>query len=342
MEAKTDIPKDRLLKTLLDDFAIDAKDIELIPVGKNNLCYKASTNDPNVNFFIKVYDDDSLHIKLSPTPLQRSLQAMSELRSQAKIENLTCLYRTVKGNLKASMSHYSMIVEDFMEGKTNDSHDELSAKQLKNLVETLANIHKSTDKIDLEGLRRSRFSTDYENDIKSFFDHAGKKDEKDTPTQIKLKEFLLVGQKHFEHLLDNVKKVSKSIKKTDPKQYVVQADLSPHNVLISGDIAYITDWDNIYLAPVERDLLYLIGNRFDKVIDIYKKNAPNIELRTEVFSYYLYGFQLIKLQERVPKIFFENISEEDNIRDFERIQFHCTKVTKDVEGEIAKVKKAIS
>jgi hypothetical protein len=58
------------------------------------------------------------------------------------------------------------------------------------------------------------------------------------------------------------------------------------NIIMNVDKLSIIDWDDLILAPLERDVWFFADN--EEVIKIYSENFNNFEVNIDVVKYYVY------------------------------------------------------
>ena len=59
------------------------------------------------------------------------------------------------------------------------------------------------------------------------------------------------------------------------------------NVIKDKEDLYIIDWDDLLLAPLERDLWFFFDNQ--EVIELYRKEFPNFHMDRDIILYYVYN-----------------------------------------------------
>ncbi|HQA98881.1 MAG TPA: phosphotransferase [Candidatus Dojkabacteria bacterium] len=98
-----------------------------------------------------------------------------------------------------------------------------------------------------------------------------------------------VIQNHLDGVLNHwsrFKDLANTLKRRSHAMYITHGDAFG-NVIKDKEDLYIIDWDDLLLAPLERDLWFFFDNQ--EVIELYRKEFPNFHMDRDIILYYVYN-----------------------------------------------------
>ena len=98
-----------------------------------------------------------------------------------------------------------------------------------------------------------------------------------------------VIQNHLDGVLNHwsrFKDLANTLKRKNYTMYITHGDAFG-NVIKDKEDLYIIDWDDLLLAPLERDLWFFFDNQ--EVIELYRKEFPNFHMDRDIILYYVYN-----------------------------------------------------
>jgi len=151
--------------------------------------------------------------------------------------------------------------------------------------EVLAKIHDLTDRLTVSVSKESfefKHKGVFENEMTNIV-NSNDKDE----VVVDLKSLLSKKQNEILKFFDNFLRIAEKCRKQKWHMVITHGD-APGNILVkSPKDFYIIDWDDILLAPAERDLWFLAEK--EKFMDGYKSISPKFQMNKDVVNYYIYS-----------------------------------------------------
>jgi len=167
---------------------------------------------------------------------------------------------------------------------------------------TLAKIHNLSSRLTAYPPKESfefKHKKTFENET---MDIINSNDKSEVATN--LRNLLKERKKEIFQIFDNFLEVSKKCKKQKWHVVITHGD-APGNILVkSPKNFYIIDWDDILLAPAERDLWFF--EEKEEFINGYKSVFPDFSLNQDAVSYYTYSRYLNDLVDYWREIVGEN------------------------------------
>jgi len=123
----------------------------------------------------------------------------------------------------------------------------------------------------------------------------------------------LMNQSKINQLIDFLKRLASQLKKRTLPFVVCHADLHPANVLRdnAGNV-FIVDWDEVMMAPKERDFIFLNESSFyglaSNSISSFLKGYGPTEIDWAILTYYKLERAIQDLIEYTEQVFFKNDS----------------------------------
>jgi spectinomycin phosphotransferase len=124
-----------------------------------------------------------------------------------------------------------------------------------------------------------------------------------------LAAFWLENYETISVILERAESLSKTIQETDLEFVLRHADIHYANLLLSDDDKiHIVDWDEILLAPKERDLPFIIGSIFNDTSDgnweqLFFKGYGETEVDPLALAYYRYDWCVEDIGEFAEDVF---------------------------------------
>jgi spectinomycin phosphotransferase len=121
--------------------------------------------------------------------------------------------------------------------------------------------------------------------------------------------------------LDAFHQLQQKLRRRKLDLVVCHGDPTPGNIIVvsDGQIALI-DWDDVLLAPKEKDLMFFLDDDSRDVIAGYESVAGTIQLDQDVLRFYQYQWTLGAITTFSSRIIFENTSDAQNRHDLEELK----------------------
>lgn len=302
MIGKQTLSVQRIIDGLYSDYGIELKSLEFLPIGAdvNATVYKGYGKDLKP-YFIKIkqgHYDGSVEI--------------AKWLFDVGIESIIVPIRTLQNKLTSDIEDFTLIVYPFIEGKDGFSCA-LTASQWKTLGKALRQMHEVDVPLALQkNVRKEIFSTHWQDQMRSLYSHLEKATAHD---ELALKTLLFM-QEHFEaiqRLVNRAEILGQTLKSQSLKFVLCHSDIHGGNVLLNGpDMIYIVDWDDLIMAPKERDLMFIgggVANVWNKLEDekLFYQGYGKVEVNAIALAYYrhvrivedmaIYGQYLLQTKE---------------------------------------------
>lgn len=105
--------------------------------------------------------------------------------------------------------------------------------------------------------------------------------------------FLCLWQKELENLLRVTRKLARHLRSHKLDYVLCHGDIHEDNVLVSREgQLFIIDWDNMILAPRERDLMFFYGTGLVDYLEGYRRHEVNYQIHQTLVDYYVLEWAL--------------------------------------------------
>lgn len=252
MLEKPDLPDQRIITCLRDDYGLQVAELAFLPLGadQNTAVYRAIATDARP-YFVKlrrgVFDEIAVTLPrfLSDRGLQQAIAPLSA--------------RT--GQLWASLGAFTVILYPFVKGR-NGYEQNFSAQHWHDLGAALKCLHTTTPPPALlERILQETYSPQWRVSLRMSLERAVEDDFTD-PVAVRLAAVLQARRDEIMDLIGRAERLAQTLQAHPPKFVVCHADVHAGNVLIDDRGAlYIVDWDAPILAPKERDLMFAGGGQ---------------------------------------------------------------------------------
>jgi thiamine kinase-like enzyme len=150
---------------------------------------------------------------------------------------------------------------------------------------TMAEIHNLTEKLTASLLKET-FQFKHQKTFKKQMMNIISLKAKDDVVS-SLKTLLSKNQNEMLKFFNNFLEIAKNCQGQEWQMVITHGD-APGNILVkSPKDFYIVDWDDMLLAPAERDLWFLVNKK--EFMDGYKAIFPQFSINREAVKYYVYS-----------------------------------------------------
>jgi spectinomycin phosphotransferase len=104
--------------------------------------------------------------------------------------------------------------------------------------------------------------------------------------------FLNRWRSKIERLIAEAQERAEQLRSQQLEFVLCHGDIHEDNVLITDeDELYIIDWDEMILAPRERDVMFFCGDGLNDYLEGYRRHAPDYRLNQDPVDYYTCIFE---------------------------------------------------
>lgn len=298
------IPEDSLRDCLRDQYGLGLPTIEFLPVGLDSRAgvYRVT---PTAR--------EPLLVKVKSGQLyEPGCLVPAWLREQGISEVVAPLPSTSHA-LWASVAEWTVIAYPYIEGDT--SWRGMTDAQWVSVGETFRRIHTlSLPASDFPSLRRETFGTsEYARAIRDFEAHHAAAPHPASATERELHTAWLIHQPTIHTIIARMEQLAPMLQQGRLPYIICHADLHPANILRSPDGAvHVIDWDEVMLAPKERDFLF-VGDPPDDGGEPapFFQGYGDVEVDWAALTYYRYERVLQDLLASVDEVCFrDDLSDE--------------------------------
>jgi spectinomycin phosphotransferase len=253
MLTKPDLPDQKIIASLRDEYGLDVVALNFLPLGadQHTAVYRAISTDSTAYF-----------VKLRRDVFDQTAAVLPRFLSNQGMRQIIAPLATKGGQLWASLEDYKLVLFPFIECH-NGYEADLSDSQWYELGKALKSLH--TTKLP-RALRRliqpETYSTEWREKLKGFLanlEHTVLAD----PIAAELVDFLKTKRAETLDLIGRAERLAIPLQAQSPELVLCHSDIHAGNVLISPKgVLYIVDWDGPVLAPKERDLMFVGGGLF--------------------------------------------------------------------------------
>jgi spectinomycin phosphotransferase len=166
---------------------------------------------------------------------------------------------TLSGTLWVSVSDFALSLYPFIDARPA-AHVGMSEQHWADLGATLKQIHSSRLPPELLGLIRRETFTPSRRDVLANMAAAIARGDFADPLQRELAAFWHARQGEIRTVTERVDALGRQLRQAALPNVLCHADLHTWNVLLDAQQQiWVVDWDEIILAPKERDLMFVVG-----------------------------------------------------------------------------------
>jgi len=248
-----DLSDDSIIACLRDNYGLRISDVTFLPIGAdvNSAVYQVTTDD-GTPYFLKLRRGNFDELAVA---VPAFLHAQGIRRVMAPIATTTRqLWTPAQG--------FYWMLYPYFEGK-NGYEVALSPMQWSALGETMRAIH--TTKLPGEvaaRMRREDYAPRWRIMVQAYDQEVAHR-AYDDPIAARFAAFWQTQREEIRRMVDRAAELAQALEHRAVDLVVCHSDLHAANVLLGADGALaIVDWDEIILAPKERDLMFVGGGLF--------------------------------------------------------------------------------
>lgn len=124
------------------------------------------------------------------------------------------------------------------------------------------------------------------------------------------REIAIVWKEKLEdinYMLGRAAELSQIIEKQQVEFVLCHSDIHDDNIFVSKEKPFIIDWDNVMLAPKERDLVFIMNTEGE---ESFFKGYGNAPINNTIAAYYLYEWAIQDMGDYADRVFRDDVGEE--------------------------------
>jgi len=311
MIEKPHIPDEQISASLCDDYGLPDIELTFLPVGNDSRAWAYSVRARNgQRYFLKV--------RCGPV-YPPALSVPGFLRDSG-VEPVVAPLPTTAQGLSSTLGDFSLILYPFVDGGTG-AETGMSESQWGEFGAVLRHIHATVLPCSLhQQMRKETFVPKWSRmvrEVQTLVETCKYM----TPAERELAAFWMSKNAEIEQIVTCAEELGRRLQDNPPPQVLCHADIHAWNILIDRDNRlYIVDWDEVILAPKERDLMFVIEDT-----DVSNEHARHAHLFFEgygvtpvdalVIAYYRYEWVIQEIGDYGERVFLAPDSGEQTQRD---------------------------
>jgi len=292
MIERPDISDEKIIIALNENYSIQASDIEFLPIGNDSSAF---------SYRVKAKDGNSYFLKIRKAISNRAGLFVPRFLKDNGIAPVIAPLSTKTQELWANVDEFAFILYPFIMGNEAMKAGMTDA-QWTEFGSVLKQIH-STELTTyiLPYVKRESFIPRWSSITKKLHKQVNTLNY-DDPYQNQLAIFWKENNKTIQTLVERVEFLGKRLQQADLEFVLCHADIHTANILINEEQnMFIVDWDDILLAPRERDLMFVLGEKREK--QLFFKGYGRTEINPLVLAYYGYEWCVQEIGDFGERVF---------------------------------------
>jgi spectinomycin phosphotransferase len=249
MLEKPDVPDEKLIACLRDDFGVRVTEIAFLSLGYdvNTAVYRVT--DGATPYFLKLRSGD----------FDEATIAIPRFLYDRGISAIIPPIPTRDGRLWTRMDAYAVVLSPFVAGR-NGWDQPLSDHQWVDFGSALRGLHTANVPASLTQHVPHETYTPHWRDMVREFQARAEDTAFANPVATRTTAFLRDNHDRITDLVGRAERLGDALRAQPRPNVLCHADIHAGNVLLATDSAlFIVDWDTLLFAPKERDLMFIGG-----------------------------------------------------------------------------------
>ena len=303
MIEKPDISDERITTTLDERYSIQADTIEFLPVGNDasSFSYRVETNDGHLYF-----------LKIKTKPPEPAGLLIPRFLKESGIEQVIAPLPAKTQKLSEEIDEFSIVLYPFVTGKEAMGVG-MTASQWTEFGSTLKRIHTTRLAENIsQFVERESFISKWGRQVKALHKHVNIQ-QYDDPYQNQLARLWKENYETIQTVMERTERIGKHLQQADLEFFLCHADIHTANILITHEQnLFIVDWDGALLAPKERDLMFVIGQKEDA---LFFRGYGKVQVDLLTLAYYRYEWCVQEFGDYAERVFSMKDAGENTKRD---------------------------
>jgi spectinomycin phosphotransferase len=309
MREKPNIPDEHLRTTLQDQYGLVPITLEFLPIGA----------DFHAGVYRVVSEQGSTYLlKVTSRPLYEARYQVPRYLNDQGITSVVAPLPTRSGGLWVQLADWTAIVYPFIEGDSSLSG--MTNEHWRELGSIFKQIHQVTVPAEgFESLRKETFDpSEYIQWIRAFeMQHLHSEYDLSISQRTLLADWL-PHQAIIHKALGSLEKLAGVLQKQSGTYVICHADLHPANLIrdAHGHV-FVIDWDDVMLAPKERDFIFIR----EPAADAFWKGYGQPQIDWIALTYYRWERVVQDMIADADDVFFQDDLGEETRADI-ALRFH--------------------
>jgi spectinomycin phosphotransferase len=319
MLEKPDLSDASIITCLKDAYALSIAEVEFLPLGA----------DVNAAVYRVVADDQTPYfLKLKRGEFDETIVSLPKyLRDHGQAHVIAPLL-TQYGQLWANMDAFKTILYPFVDGKDGYEQD-LTDQHWIEFGAALKGLHTTPIPSALHNtLSQETYSSELRESVKDYLARTATNIWHD-PVAVNVAALMNAQRAAIFDLITRTERLAQRLQTQKHEFVVCHADIHAGNILIDASgVLYIVDWDDVILAPKERDLMFSGGGMFGDSRTPEQENAlfyqgyGQTEIDYHALSYYRYERIIADIAAYCDQLLLSDEGGEDRAQSFEYLAYN--------------------
>lgn len=291
------VSDNQIVAQLHESYGLNVKTLQFIPVGEASWCYKAIEADEHT-CFVKI-------VRHKLDPLSVTIPAL--LYNEMGYHFVIPAVPNRQDLLWTSLAQHNLVVYPYLKGKTVMDNGFLF-ERWQEVGSIFAVLHQTKLPNALRQMLKS------ESFIPAW-EHEAEKVVRYTATSglvgssYELAHFILSKEQEIQAILARTEALGRLLREQNSELVLCHADPNQSNILVNNDGRIVLiDWDDVMLAPRERDLMFFTGKEQEQFLSDYDKTKA-FQLNLTAIAYYKYEWVVQEIGSYGSQIFFSDSDE---------------------------------
>jgi len=296
MIQKAHIADEKIIKKISSDYNIQTKLFEFLPVGEASWCYKV-TDHSNKQWFIKLTTSDLY---------KPSVLIPYFLQHQQHNSFIFSAEKNISGELIDTIENFCLALYPYIEGK-EARYSEMTPLQWTTIGSYMYNLHTTQLPSNLfDQLQKETFTSRWGENVEQILEESQNPQTNSIPQN--LAKFIEIKREEIHHILHRTQELGQQIIEKNPQLVLCHGDIHTANIFLTPEnTMYIIDWDNVQIAPIERDIMFFTSDIYENFMKGYN---PKNDLVVDplIIAYYKYEWVVQEFADYGQRVFFHDLN----------------------------------
>jgi len=276
---------------------IQSRQLDFLPIGNDASSGVYHVETDTKHYFLKIRKG---------TPHLSFLQIPHYLRQNGS-QNVVAPIPTQTGDLYTSVDDYALILYDWIHG-TSAWDITLSDEQWQTWGTIMRRIHDTPISTSLSAIVPSETFISKWNNIVTQVNHLVKTQTFHDPIRQELANYWNDHQAIIDRCYARLQEIGHQLQQQSFQFVICHADIHQANIMIDEQKKiHIVDWDEVIIAPKERDLMFFVEDgHASHIVEAFLKGYGETEINQLAITYYKYDWVVQELGDYGERIFLNN------------------------------------